>query len=151
MPKIPSGTVIKFILGQDPKLLSVLERLVLDATDKEDILHNHTMLKEGLATYSIMREHINHNKWKEGVQGGAIAGALIAGLSPAISPVISLAGAGFRMFSGVILGGTSAVLYNEIGKRCSYEKKREIQILLLLDTAKDKLDADPKKESAPKM
>jgi hypothetical protein len=144
MSKIQSGTVINYILGKDPKLLPTLERIVQDANDKEDILHNHTMLKEGLATYSIMHEHIKHNKWKEGAKGGALAGALLAGVAPAIMPSISLAAAGFRLFSGMILGGTSAVVYNELGERCSYEKKREIQILLLLDTAKDKLKAGNK-------
>ncbi|HEX2548178.1 MAG TPA: hypothetical protein VHM20_00005, partial [Gammaproteobacteria bacterium] len=48
----------------------------------------------------------------------------------------------FRIFSGVALGGTSAVILNETKKHCCNPiKKREAHMNVLLDMAKNKLIA----------
>lgn len=152
MPKltrIQSGDIINFILGaKSAKTLTALEQVVNEAKEIEDIEHNCTMIAEALASYKIMRQHIYRNKWKEGLQGGAIAGFLIAGISPAISPVVSLSSAAFRMFSGVVAGGTSALIYKEVNHYCNKERRREAQVGVMLDEANNRKTA---LENAPKL
>lgn len=139
LTRIQSGDIINFILGQEgAKTLMEIEKIVNDAKEPEDIHYNSTIIAEGLATYKTMQQHIYRNKWREGIKGGAIAGLLIAGISPAVSSNVTLEFAALRMFSGVVAGSVSSLVYRDLNQYCNKEKKREAQIGVLLDVANNK-------------
>jgi hypothetical protein len=139
MPKIKSGLIIKYIMGESSQSFKNLEKIVTETDNIEDAKDNCLLITESIENYKIMINSINTNKWKEGIQGGAIAGTLIVGISSAISPITSLTAATFRMFSGVVTGGTSALIYSKMSEQCCNRAATRLeQVERLLETAKEK-------------
>ncbi len=139
MAKLESGEIIRYILGIGNSYQKI-KKIIHETNNLEDAKSNFHRIEEGLESFHTMKQSNYRNKWKEGATGGAIAGALIVGLSPAISPVISFWGALFRLGSGVVAGTTASLAYNEISRNCSRENRRAIDVHILLQNAKNKLE-----------
>lgn len=142
MPKIIAGSILKYILGESKQTNSELTATIHSAKNKEEIEDCLRIIKDDLAAYRIMKNHIDKNKWKEGLLGGAIAGGVIIGIAPAIGAVGTIANAVGRFGGSMFVGVTSSLFFNKItGSKCiNREEYRADLIEKLLAETEDKLN-----------